>query len=79
MNVYHQEPLQKQVGPHFPMPCCREAPRGNWVEVSGAGLDFLNLAAEAEGGFLSRVLAEGQGWKGCREWRMRFAVCVGGE
>lgn len=28
--------------------------RGNWVEVSGAGLDFQNLAAGAEGGFLSR-------------------------
>lgn len=50
-------------------PCCGEAPRGNWVEVSGAGLDFLNLAAEAEGGFLSRVLADDWGWKGCREWR----------
>lgn len=51
------------------LPCCGEAPRGNWVEVSGAGLDFLNLAAEAEGGFLSKVLAEGWGWKGCKEWR----------
>lgn len=29
------------------------ATRGNWVEVSGAGLDFQNLAAGAEGGFLS--------------------------
>lgn len=27
------------------LPCGGEAPRGNWVEVSGAGLDFLNLAA----------------------------------
>lgn len=32
----------------------RGGTRGNWVEVSGAGLDFQNLAAGAEGGFLSR-------------------------
>lgn len=49
------------------------------MEVSGAGLDFLNLAAEAEGGFLSRVLAEGCGWKGCRSGEDEvWCVWVGG-
>lgn len=51
---------------HFPNVALgggRGATRGNWVEVSGAGLYFQNLAAGAEGGFLSRdcLLRAGDG------------------